>query len=581
MKEDYVVFEISSEIARKIGGIYTVILSKSNEMNKIFGENYITIGFYDALNIAYDFVEMEAPKFIKDTAEKMKEKKIIVHYGKWTNAGNCCCFLIDSSFFAETEKTNEIKKLLWEKFKIDSLFMGFDFNQNIMWAWCVGIFIEELIKTEPFKNKKIISHFHEWISGAGLLYLKINNVKTAVVYTTHATVLGRSIVLSGESNLQNEIAEGIKKNQKIDDSKAFEFKIEGKHLLEKVCAEQASVFTTVSETMADEVKYILGKSPNVITLNAFDFSKFSNYNEIQKSKEKNKDDIDNLLLSLFMPYYKIELNNKILIYISGRYETRNKGIDIYIKALSKLNKMLVSSGSKKEVYTFIFVPTSVMGAKKVVVNNLLLVDKLNDYLREGGKDSKEIDKITKSLDTSNGKPPVSVYELGYPNDEILSLINSSGLDNGEDKKVKVIFYPTYLKPGDGVLNMSYNEVIQMFDIGVFPSRYEPFGYTPVEAGANYSIAVTTDLSGFGKFIEKKFGDTYLRGIHVLKIQNKRDDESASALAGFLMRICEKKKEEIELLKKDAREMVLSCNWKEQIKTYLDSYRMAIKEVYGG
>jgi len=606
--------EVSNEAARKIGGIYTVIKSKSDQLVKKFGDNYIMVGLYESPKVKQEFQEEEMPVEFRECCAQLEAEGIKCHYGRWVDAANVRCILVDATNFIkrktkvsynshnEDTTLNYIKHFLWERYKIDSLFMGWDFNENVGWSWACGRVIEKLLSAGEFKNKKVVVQFHEWITGAGLLYLKAHDVKAATIFTTHATSLGRSLMMNEKANLFEEILKGIAEKRRVDVHKAFEQKVEGKHLMEKVCAHEATVFTTVSDIMAREVEYMLDKKPDIITPNALDFSEVPKIEKVIEESKSVKDDVDNFLLSVFLPYYPLDLSKKRLLYLSGRYEVTNKGIDVYIKSLAELNSRMKQEKSDMTVFAFIFVPTHIKGPHNSTVKNLIIVDKMNDLIEEQeeetravifsrlfgsekkkSKDPDFINKIKKlymSLAKDGSSPPICVYEFNYSHDQIMDMIKENGLGNTKEDRVKVIFYPTYLKPGDGFLNMGYNEVISAFDIGVFPSRYEPWGYTPVEAGANLNIAVTTDLAGFGKFVMEKIKDDKGRGVRVLKMEGKPIDDVVNQLADVFVEVSKVDDKMLMTLKRDARKIVEMSNWESQINNYISAYETASKRIWG-
>lgn len=600
------VFEVSSEVARKIGGIYTVIQTKSSQLVKELGDNYITIGMYDALRSELEFQKEKTPENFKKTFEELEKQGIACYYGRWIDASNARCILIDASKFSQRavkvpykesdSMLNSIKYTLWKEYGIDSLFMDWDFNEAVSWAWAAGMLIEKLVEG-PFSKKCNVAHFHEWLAGAGLLYLKLKKVHIGTVFTTHATALGRSL-MSFDFDLQKAVSSGIKNKTTADVQLAFQRKVEGKHLMESACAKNSDVFTTVSEPMSNEVQFILGKKPDVITPNALDFTKFPAVKQVIKMKQENKDDLNNLLISMFCPYYAIELKDKLLVYISGRYEMKNKGIDIFIRALGDLNEELKKLKQKKQIFAFIFVPTNIIEPKEYIMMNMLVMSKINDLIQEEADIKQqgniiqaiaanslkiknkaleqEISKLVKSFEKQGLKPPISAFELAYSHDAILDLLAASGLENNEEDVVKIVFYPTYLNPGDKLLNMSYNSAISAFDAGVFPSRYEPWGYTPVEAGAYLSLAVTTDLAGFGKFLQKKVKQNNTQSIKVLEVEDKNEDEVVIQLKDYLKKIFFLKRNELEKLQRKSRKIVELSDWKSQVKKYYTAYNLAVR-----
>jgi len=661
-----VVFEVSSEAGRKVGGIYTVLRSKSSEMVKRFGDNYYLIGFFDQHSATEQFIEGQPPADFLKIFRELEQDGIKCHYGRWALGSNAQMILVDAWNFGNKlveskhgdlkvdRQINVIKAGLWLDYGIDSLFEAWDFNENVCWASACGKLIQKLLELERFHRRQVIAHFHEWIAGAGLLYLKKGKTKCGLVFTTHATTLGRSKVSANE-NLMREVEESLAGKKTVQTQDAYKYKIAGRYLLEKAAANNAHVFTTVSDVVGREAEYILGRKPDVITPNALDFSAYPPVSILKERHSICRREIQKLFKAAFLPYYSIRTGNAFIAYIVTRYEFENKGIDLFISALGLVNKRLREAGGKSQVFALISVPSSNSGPDHTLENNLLKIGRIQTILSEElkakvgiiefleNKDNEkknfelyfEVDRLRKSLNKMGDAPPLCCFNLSYENDLILGKVQEAGLFNREEDPVKVLLYPTYLTPGDGLLNMAYEEVINGSDMGVFPSRYEPWGYTPVEAAALLNLAITTNLSGFGIYVNHRFGDTKKRGIFVadltkeietfsiddakcsgcgaciipskggLKIVDgkaKLVDETHQAILHKLRNTCQHgaiisvtrparddevdqiaenmlkalylPPEELDMLKADARSMAEVCNWGELIQNYLSAYDLA-------
>ena len=271
MLPDYV-FEISFEIGNKVGGIHTVLTTKSKQMKEIFGNNYFGIGFFNPRTFYLEIEEVEMPDFLKRISEELKMEGIKIRFGKWILANNIQAIIIDAKEFEKKEdeyvckdgsilrdkKANLIKRWLWDFFRIDSLRAGYDFTEPVVWSYATGLLLEKLITMPKFKNKNIVAHFHEWLSGTGLLYLKWKKLPVVKIFTTHATRIGRAKSERGE-NVLKEVEKGNKSSKTFDENLSYNYGIEAQHKLEKECVKNCDVFTTVSEIVSKEAKYFLGK----------------------------------------------------------------------------------------------------------------------------------------------------------------------------------------------------------------------------------------------------------------------------------------------------------------------------------
>lgn len=602
---DPYLFEVSSEAGRKIGGIYTVIRSKSRFAHLNFKGRYIFIGFYDE-RCSQDVKFQKPDSDMQEVFDELAASGIFCHYGTWIYADNTPIILVDSRNFSQKPiqyevdgqirqdiYVNYIKYMLWKHYSIDSLMeRSWDFSENACWGWAVGMLLEKLSRLKRFNKHPMLAQFHEWISGSALLYCRMQSVQMATIFTTHATVLGRTLTSHGKDILrlsQQAVSQ-------IDISEAYMAQVEGKHQLEMQAAKKAHVFTTVSESVAQEVRYILGRYPDVITVNGMDFEYEQSENQVRNLSRYVRQEILQLCQSIFAPYHQDRFDNALLLFTSGRFEYKNKGFDLYIRALGQLNKELKKSKDKKQkqVIAFIFAPNAIRGPKLSIIKNYLLIDKINEVLDETlGHDSKEqyystrqrikavrgnlkrdLESMYSSLIKEGDRPPLNIFDLNHDHDIIVETCLAQGLDNSEGNPVKVVYYPSYLSPRDGLLNMSYYDVISGMDMGVFPSRYEPFGYTPLEAGIKCNIAVSTDCAGFGKFLDSKL-NLAGRGVKILKLTGG-EEQAVTELSDFVKEVYNKSGAQIQELKLDSYEIMHNLDWRDLISNYIRAYDLALE-----
>ncbi|NQU79707.1 glycogen/starch synthase [Candidatus Woesearchaeota archaeon] len=598
--KDKFVFEVSWEVCHKVGGIYTVVKSKAALLNSAY-PNYFCIGPYFESNAETDFVEEDAPKEFKDVFDELSKKGVICRYGKWQIEGNPHAVLIDHSGIRGN--IDAIKSSLWNDHGVDSLGQGGDFDEGIIWATAAGMFIESLVNKQPDKFN-YVGHFHEWLAGGALLYLKSAGVKIGTVFTTHATMLGRTIAGSGR-DLYAEL-ETIN-----PDEEAKNMGVQAKHLTEKACATKTDVFTTVSEITSIEAEHLLGRKADVLVLNGLDISKLPTYEEDAYKHRLNREKVHEFLRYYFLPYYYFDIENTLLLFLVGRYEFRNKGIDMTIKALAQLNNKLKDEKSDRTVICFLWVPREVKGVRNDISVNktsyLTLKDFVEEHtphiqtnivrniIREGLKDKMDIDAVNKDIFDSEfrhnikrlelnfakkGNPPLSTHNIPFEDkDSIINALKSNGLENKEDDRVKVIFYPIYLSGVDGLTDLSYYDAMNACHLGLFPSYYEPWGYTPLECGALGVPSLTSDLSGFGRFLlQKTDGD---EGIYVIKRYQADPDAALKAFEDVLYKFAKFNEEQRVEQKIKAKELANLADWKQLVKNYFKAHNLAIKKCYGG
>ncbi len=582
-KADYV-FEISWEVCNKVGGIYTVVSSKAARMVETY-DNYFAVGPYFEQKAHGEFYELPAPDILKPVFDSLKKEGITVRYGSWMIPGKPATLLIDYSEFAS--RKNGIKGELWEGFKIDSLNTSyFDFDEPVIWAYAAGRLVHEI---SGKLNRKVVAHAHEWLAGASLLYLKRDG-RIATVFTTHATVLGRALSSAG-INLYESL------NRINADEESYKKGVSSKHQMEKAAAQNADVFTTVSEITGLEAAHLLGRKPDLILPNGLDLKKFPTFEQASITHHRIKRKIKEFIAYYFFPYYGFRLDDTLIFFISGRYEFHDKGIDIFIAALGRLNEQLKREKSGKTIVTFFWIPANIRGIRPELLESKTFYEDIRETI------DNEMDNVKTRLIFSlvnetiatcgdlfgletlqeverklvrfrkKGSPPLSTHDLhNEDRDDIISHFKSHNLLNREEDRVKVVFYPVYVSGNDRLLDISYYESIQGSHLGVFPSCYEPWGYTPLEAGALGVASVTTDLAGFGRYIQKKQKNA---GIFVIKRHNRTDSEAEEELASVLYRFAKFSVDERVKNKIEAVRLASHADWEHMVKNYIKAHELAL------
>lgn len=536
---DYI-FEASWEVCNKVGGIYTVLSTKAKSMQQKHTDKVIFIG-------PDVWKEQESPWFIEDkslltdwkkTAETKDHLKIRI--GRWDIPGKPIAILVnfDDLFVLK----NTIYGEMWEKYGVDSLNAYGDYDESCMFAYSTGLVISSFYKFHKLEKKHVIAHFDEWMLGMGLLYVKSHLPHIATVFTTHATTIGRSIAGNGKP-LYNYLGE-YDGNQM-----ARELNVVAKHSVEKAAALQADCFTTVSAITARECKFLLGRNP-LVTPNGFekDFvPKGATYTKMRKEARVALIKVAEKLFG-----YEIE-EDALLVTTSGRYEYRNKGIDVFIDAMSRLNHI---KQLNKDVIAFIMVPA--------------WVDKAREDLKE------------KLKGNGNGAialphPNITHWLMNMNNDSVLNQLTYLNLHNNpKENRVKVIFVPSYLNGDDGIFNKTYYDLLIGMDITVFPSYYEPWGYTPHESIAFSVPTITTTLAGFGMWMHRMGDEKGMNdGIEVIKRDDYNFIEVAEDICNRVFEMTTKSKKEETILRKAALDKANQSGWEDFYQYYDEAYSEAI------
>ncbi|MBQ8456785.1 MAG: glycogen/starch synthase [Prevotella sp.] len=542
LKPDFI-FESSWEVCNKVGGIYTVLSTRAKTLQDEMKDRIVFIG--------PDFwQEKESPYFKEDKslfAEwqwEAKENGISVRVGRWTIPGEPIAVLVDFKPFFE--KKNEIYGWLWEHYQVDSLHAYGDYDEASMFSYAAALVVESFYNHYLLKtNKRVIYHANEWMCGLGALY--INNVlpQIGTVFTTHATSIGRSI--AGNQKPLYDYLFAYNGDQMAD-----ELNMQSKHSIEKQTAWHVDCFTTVSDITANECKELLDKPVDVVLPNGFDNSfvpKSTVFAKKRKAARKRLLEVANALLGENLT------DDTLIVSTSGRYEFRNKGIDVFVEAM---NRLLRDKELKKKVLAFIEVP---------------------GWVGEPRKDLQERLSSGKSFDTPLEVPQVTHWLHNMSHDNVLGMMKYYDMHNRKEDQVKVIFLPCYLDSKDGIMDMTYYDVVLGNDLCIYPSYYEPWGYTPLEAIAFKVPCITTDLAGFGLWANKEIGHygEIEDGVKVIHRTDYNYSEVADAIKDTVAQFSGMSQKQVDECRKHADALSKKALWSEFIKYYYEAYDIALKK----
>ena len=236
---------------------------------------------------------------------------------------------------------------MWEKFHVDSLHAYGDYDEASMFSYAAALVVESYYNYYISKKKranKTIYHANEWMTGLGALYINDRLPQVATIFTTHATSIGRSI--AGNNKPLYEYLEAYKGDQMAD-----ELTMKSKQSIEKQTAAHVDCFTTVSEITARECAELLDKPVDVVLPNGFE----DDFVPQDKAFDRKREAARKRLLDITRALTGDEVaDDAIIISTSGRYEWRNKGIDVFIEAVNRLR--LSADELNKEIVAFIEVP---------------------------------------------------------------------------------------------------------------------------------------------------------------------------------------------------------------------------------
>ena len=532
MKNTEYLFETSWEVCNMVGGIYTVLSSKSKMMRQLLDEHYITIG-PDVVKEAHETLYfVEDNTLFREWREKAMAQGLRFRIGRWKIESSPIAILVDYTPLYQIK--NEILGHLWEQYELDSIRGQWDYIEPVLFGYAAGQVIESFYNFYLQRTANVVAHFHEWMTGSGVLYLKEHCPQIATAFTTHATYLGRAISGNGLALYENL-------KSYLPSVMAMQFNIVSQQSMEQKAAKNADAFTTVSDMTAQECEQFLYRKPDVVTMNGIDAT---------LGNEKRQEARETILKIADTLCGQTLDRDCLMVLNSGRYEFKNKGIDLYIEALRRLNE---DKNLKKQVLGVIAVPANIAGPSKDLQHRLdgqIAIEGHTEF-------------------------PATHHIHGYENDAILNTLRNAGLQNDANDRVKVMFVPAYLNGNDGIFNLTYSEFLSAFDFSVFPSYYEPWGYTPLESIALGIPTLTTDLAGFGKFVQKQ-GD--VKGaVTVIHRQegngNQVVDDIVKALRGFM----EKTDKELKEASNAALELANKLRWNDLIVSYQQAWDVALEK----
>lgn len=535
---DYI-FEASWEVCNKIGGIYTVLSTKAKTLQKLYKDKIIFIGpdVWSEDHPALDFTESKTLlKKWRETA--LLPEGIDIRVGRWEVPGRPIAILV--KFDAMYASKDAAYARMWERFGVDSLHAYGDYDEACAFARAAAAVIESLVEFFG-KDGNYIAHFDEWTLGAGLLDVKDKMPSVATVFTTHATSIGRSICGNGKP-LYDQL------HNYNGDQMARELNMESKHSLEKAAAHAADCFTTVSEVTAREAAQLLERPVDVVTPNGFEPGFVPGRNKYRAARKAAREKMIQVASALTGRTFG---DDTFIIATSGRCEYRNKGIDVYCDVLGRL----AAEGTPRPVLAFIMVPAWSGEPRLDLVASLT----------EGHTTRLADPVLTHTLHNYNDDPVNRrIHELGFASSQAPA-------------NLTVIYVPCYLNGHDGIFDKSYYDLLIGMDATVFPSYYEPWGYTPLESVAFGVPTVTTTLSGFGQWIKSTAGNTFADCGAVAVERNDSNYGNVvgdiSSLLVSLMSLDDKARAEIS---RAAMDTAARADWSHFIKYYNEAYEMALE-----
>jgi len=534
-------FETSWEVCNKVGGIYAVLSTKAKTLQKRYKDHLIFIG----PDIWTD--EMPSPYFIEAKtwlsswqASAQLPAGLSVRVGRWDVPGKPLTILV--GFQGLYGRKNELYSSMWNRFGVDSLHAYGDYDESCVFAYASALVIESLVTWPKVPPQRVVAHFDEWTTGMGLLYIKAHQPQVATVFTTHATSIGRSICGNGKPLY--DYFEGYHGDQMAD-----ELNMQSKHSLEKAAAHQCDVFTTVSEVTARECEQLLERRP-LVTPNGFESNFVPRGKQMQEARERARHKMLSVASALTGESYS---SDTLLIATSGRYEVRNKGIDAYLDAINEFRFALSHKQHQRQVIAWVMVPAWVKSPRADLANSLA---------------RNQVERLF--------NPIVTHHLHNEEHDYVLGKINAMGMHNQNGDPIAIIDVPCYLTGNDGIFDMSYYDLLVGLDATIFPSYYEPWGYTPLESAAFGVPTITSDLSGFGQWVlQTQSGDSHKAGVAVVHRSDSNYSETVHQLCMRLLSLYQMDAASAHKLSNAALKTSKLASWEHFMQYYDQAYEQAL------
>lgn len=591
-------FEIATEVANRVGGIYSVIKSKAPVTTAEYGDRYCLIGPLNRQSAAME-VETLTPTnpFLVKTIASMQDRGIEIIYGRWLIEGAPRVILIDTKTaygFLDEWKTD-----LWNTAGIPSPPSDEETNEAVVFGYVVAWFLGEFVAHQ--KEIAVIAHFHEWLAGVALPLIRKRRIDLTTIFTTHATLLGRYLC-AGSVDFYNNL-------QYFDvDAEAGKRGIYHRYCIERAATHSCDVFTTVSHITAYESEHLLKRKPDGVLPNGLNVTKFAAVHEFQNLHQQAKEKIHEFVEGHFYGHNDFDKENTLYFFTAGRYEYRNKGVDMFIESLARLNHRLKASGSKTTVVAFIIMPAKTSSLTVEALKGQAVIKSLRDTVDSLEKNigkriferalkwhEGEVMPDEKDLITSqdrvmlrrrlfamkrHGLPPIVTHNMvNDSEDPILNQIRRVQLFNHPSDRVKIIFHPEFLNSANPVLPLDYDDFVRGTHLGVFSSYYEPWGYTPAECTVMGVPSITTNLSGFGCYMEELIENSTDYGIYIVDRRMKGVDESVNQLTSYMFDFANKSRRQRINQRNRTERLSDLLDWKRMGMEYVKARQLALRRAY--
>ncbi len=589
------IVEVAWEVCNQVGGIYTVIRSKAPAMVKQAVGPYCMVGPYMNRHIQAELEPLDDSQDVFGQAAAILRKKgYDVHYAEWLVTGKPKVVLLNPNV-VQDKSLNVVKYLLWKNHGISTSPGDALIDQVISFGYLTKLFFDELVKLTD-KKQPVIAHFHEWMAGLPILDMKREKMPVKTVFTTHATQLGRHLAINSPLFYAH-----LPFFDWEEEAKRFGIETETK--IEYSCAQTADVLSTVSEVTARECKHLLKRKPDVILPNGLNIERFEALHEFQNQHVMYKEEIHRFVMAHFFQSYSFDLDKTLYFFTSGRYEYRNKGFDVTIEALHRLSQRLKKEKSDVTIVMFFVTRRDFHSLNPEVLQSKAMMQEILDttaaiqqqvgkrlFYESTVREDNHLPDLNSFVDEywklryrrtlqswkTKKNPLVVTHRLvNEESDEILTALHNRKMLNNADDPVKIVYHPDFITTSNPLFGMDYNQFVRGCHLGIFPSYYEPWGYTPLECMACGIPSITSDLSGFGDYILHNIQEHEKYGLFVIERGKRTFDWSANQLVEVLHKFLTQSMRERIMQRNNVENNSSMFDWTNLIKHYTEAYKLAV------
>jgi glycogen(starch) synthase len=590
--------EVSTEVCNQVGGIYQVLRSKAPLMTQRWGERYLMVGPWEGAKAQVEFEEVPASGWLAAALEDLRSQGIHTHHGRWMVPGRPRVLLIEH--WRGWDALNSVKWRLFADHGIETPGDDGLVNFVVSFAEAVRLLLDAMVRHRAGTGGAgggdggpIVAHFHEWLGGLAIPLVRKQDLPVATVFTTHATQLGRYVASS--------VDDFYDRLPWIDhEGEARRYNVVTQHKIERAAAHGSHVFTTVSGVTAEECNFLLGRPVDVVVPNGLTIDLYNAVHEQQRLHGVYKEQIHRFTMGHFFPSYNFDLENTIYMFTSGRFEPRNKGFDLCLEAMARLNAQLRAANLNKTVVFFIITKRATHSINPLAMEKRGILNEMEEvcrkitegvgqrlFSRSAAQGELRLDDLVEEYwmlryrraqqtFRHSGLPMVVTHMLqDDAKDPVLAYIRNLQLFNRQEDPVKVVYHPDFISPTNRLWGIEYDQFVRGCHMGLFPSVYEPWGYTPLECAAMGVPSVTTDLAGFGRYVQETFPNPEQSGIYVLRRRGRGYHDAAADLARHLFEFCKLDRRQRIALRNEVDKRSWDFDWSRLGKAYHTAHELAI------